>query len=294
VATLPAPTAREPDDLAAIKAQRSGFVVTSYTAVKHARGGFVASASEPRMAGELAPGRTDGSDVLPGGAETGIFLHDLLASVALADLADGPSLEDWQALPATAWLLEKLGQRHARPASHLPLAARLVHQAYTTPVRLGGSGMAGLATAKTALREVEFLFPIPERAHPLLSQAQAGVWKVERGVVKGFVDLLFEHDGRVFVCDWKSDALPSFDQDTLARHCGENYDVQARIYTLATLRLCGITTADAYARRFGGVLFYFLRGLREPNAIHFFTPAWQDVLAWETDMLGQSFWGIAR
>jgi hypothetical protein len=96
------------------------------------------------------------------------------------------------------------------------------------------------------------------------------------------------------VCDWKSDDLPRFDQDTLARHCGENYDVQARIYTIATLRLCGITTADAYARRFGGVLFYFLRGLREPNAIHFFTPAWQDVLAWETDMLGQSFWGIAR
>jgi exodeoxyribonuclease V beta subunit len=154
--------------------------------------------------------------------------------------------------------------------------------------------MTGLATAKTALREVEFLFPIPERTHPLLSQPQAGAWKVERGVVKGFVDLLFEHDGRVFVCDWKSDALPSFDPDTLARHCGENYDVQARIYTIAALRLCGITSADAYGRRFGGVLFSFLRGLGEHSGIHFFTPAWQDVLAWETDMLGPHFWGIAR
>jgi len=286
--------AREPDDVANIKAGRSGFVVTSYTAVKHARGGFVASGNEPRMASEQAPGHTDGSEVLPGGAETGIFLHDVLASVALADLADGPTLEDWQALPSTAWLLEKLCRRHARPASHLPLAARLVHRAYTTPVRLGDLTMTGLATAKTALREVEFLFPIPERTHPLLSQPQAGAWKVERGVVKGFVDLLFEHDGRVFVCDWKSDALPSFDPDTLARHCGENYDVQARIYTLAALRLCGITSADAYGRRFGGVLFSFLRGLGEHSGIHFFTPAWQDVLAWETDMLGPHFWGIAR
>jgi exodeoxyribonuclease V beta subunit len=292
--------AREPDDVAAIKAERSGFVVTSYTAVKHARGGFIASASEPRMAGELALGHSDGSDVLPGGAETGIFLHDVLASVALAELADGPSLEHWQALPATAWLLERLGRRHARPASHLPLAARLVHRAYTTPVRLGASVMAGLATAKTALREVEFLFPIPERAHPLLSKPQAGVWKVERGVVKGFVDLLFEHDGRVFVCDWKSDDLPRFDPDTLLRHCSENYDVQARIYTLATLRLCGITTAATYARRFGGVLFSFLRGLDAPTAtsdatgIHCFTPAWEEILAWETDMLGQPFWGMAR
>ena len=289
--------AREPDDVADIKAGRSGFVVTSYSAVKHARGGFIASASEPRMASEQTLGHSDGSDgseVLPGGAETGIFLHDVLASVALADLADGPTLEDWQALPATAWLLEKLGRRHARPASHLPLAARLVHRAYTTPVRLGDLTMTGLATAKTTLREVEFLFPIPERAHPLLSQPQAGAWTVERGVVKGFMDLLFEHDGRVFVCDWKSDTLPNFDPDTLARHCDENYDVQARIYTLATLRLCGINSAEAYARRFGGVLFSFLRGLGEHTGIHFFTPAWEEVLAWETDMLGQHFWGIAR
>ena len=293
---------REPDDVAAIKAGRSGFVVTSYTAVKHARGGFVASGSEPRMAGELALGHTGGSEALPGGAETGIFLHDVLASVALADLADGPSLEDWLAKPATSWLLEKLGRRHARPASHLPLAARLVHRAYTTPVRLGASVMAGLASAKTALREVEFLFPIPERAHPLLSQPQTGAWKVERGVVKGFVDLLFEHDGHVFVCDWKSDDLPRFDPDALLHHCDENYDVQARIYTIAALRLCGITTADAYARRFGGVLFSFLRGLSErtvaggkdSTGIHFFTPAWEDILAWETDMLGQHFWGISR
>jgi hypothetical protein len=43
-----------------------------------------------------------------------------------------------------------------------------------------------------------------------------------------------------------------------------------------------------------------LRGLRdqpdgsESSGIHFFKPTWKDVLAWETDMLGQQFWGIAR
>jgi exodeoxyribonuclease V beta subunit len=298
VATLPAPTAREPDDLAAIKAQRSGFVVTSYTAVKHAHGGFAAVDSGLRMAGELALGHANGGEVLPGGAETGIFLHDVLATVVLADLVGTPNFTDWFARPAVASLLERMCRRHARPADHLPLAARLVHRAYTTPVRLGDAVIAGLASAKIALREVEFLFPIPEHAHPLLSRRQTGApsWKVERGVVKGFVDLLFEHDGRVFVCDWKSDDLLQFDPDTLARHCGENYDVQARIYTIATLRLCGVTTADDYARRFGGVVYCFLRGLRDhqESGLHFFKPTWEDVLAWENDMLGQQFWGIAR
>jgi exodeoxyribonuclease V beta subunit len=201
-------------------------------------------------------------------------------------------------------MMENMCRRHTRPDSHLPLAARLVHQAYTTPVRLGDTVIAGLASANVALREVEFLFPIPERAHPLLSHSREGAaaWNVERGVVKGFVDLLFEHEGRVFVCDWKSDSLPRFDPETLARHCEGNYDVQTRIYAIATLRLCGIATADDYARRFGGVVFCFLRGLRDPQdsrasegaGSYFFKPAWDDILAWETEMLGQQFWGISR
>jgi exodeoxyribonuclease V beta subunit len=296
--------AREPDDLAAIETSRGGFVVTSYTAVKHARGGYAAVDTGLRMAGELALEPTGGDEVLPGGAETGIFLHDILATVALADLAERPSFSDWFAKPASARMLEKLCRRHTRPASHLPLAGRLVHRAYTTPVRLGDTVIAGLASAKVALREVEFLFPIPERAHPLLAQSREGraAWNVERGVVKGFVDLLFEHEGRVFVCDWKSDSLPRFDPETLARHCEENYDVQTRIYAIATLRQCGISTADDYARRFGGVAFCFLRGLRDPQdsrssagtGSYFFKPAWDDILAWETEMLGQQFWGISR
>ena len=311
--------AREPDDLAAIKAQRSGFAVTSYTAVKHARGEeFTAVETDLRLASELALGNAEGNreadheadnEELPGGAETGIFLHDILATVALADLASTPNFADWYAKPSVARLLEKMGRRHARPAAHVPLAARLVHRAYTAPVRLGGSVIAGLASAPVALREVEFLFPIPESSHPLLSRPQSGTWTVERGVVKGFVDLLFEHDGRVFVCDWKSDALPRFDEDTLARHCQQNYDVQARIYTIAALRLCGIRTPADYGRRFGGVVFCFLRGLDgrheadnsdadksadDSAGIHFLQPTWDDILSWETDMLGQQFWGLSR
>ncbi len=304
-------SAREPDDVAAIKADRSGFLVTSYTTVKHARAGLAAVDADARVAGELAPARVKSEGGLPGGAETGIFLHDMLATVALADLARAPDFSDWFAMPAVARPLEKMRRRHARPADHLPLAAWLVHRAYTAPVRLGGTVIAGLAKAASALREVEFLFPIPEQAHSLLSRPRtdAPAWKVERGVVKGFVDLLFEHEGKVFVCDWKSDDLPSFDPEALARHCGRNYDVQARIYAIAALRMAGITDPADYARRFGGMVFVFLRGLGSQkdggdgdgdgdgdgtDGIHFFKPAWKDILAWETDMLGQRFWGIAR
>jgi exodeoxyribonuclease V beta subunit len=291
----------EPADLATIKSGRSGFLVTSYTAVKRVHGGFAPMDIDVQGDEEIAPIRSDSAEGLPGGADTGIFLHEILATVSLAELAQTTEFTDWIAKPTVAALLERIRRRNARPLSHLPLAAQLVHRAYTARVRLGNTVIPGLASANVALREMEFLFPIPERKHPLLSQTKTDAgeppWKVERGAVKGFVDLLFEHEGCVFVCDWKSDDLPRFDRDTLARHCHENYDVQARIYTIATLRMCGITTPADYAQRFGGVVYCFLRGQSQQDdcaGIHFFKPAWEDILAWETEMLGQQFWGIQQ
>jgi exodeoxyribonuclease V beta subunit len=147
---------------------------------------------------------------------------------------------------------------------------------------------------------MEFLYPMPERGHPLLTTSaareRAQDWKIERGAVKGFIDLLFEHEGRIHVCDWKSDILPGYDAATLARHCEQHYDVQARLYTTAALRFASIATASDYAARFGGVLFCFLRGKNsgDPHqGIHYLKPTWEQILSWETEMLGRPFWGIA-
>jgi exodeoxyribonuclease V beta subunit len=209
------------------------------------------------------------------------------------------------ARPSVARWLDKLRRRHARPESDVEPAARLIHRAYTSPVALGNITLPNLASADVVLREMEFLFPIPEAAHPLLSQAlpTAARWTIERGAVRGFVDFLFEHEGRVVVCDWKSDDLVDFAPSALAEHCREHYEVQARLYILATLRLARITEADSYANRFGGMLFCFLRGLsdaphgsdgRPERGMHFFKPAWSEILDWERALLSPSFWEGVR
>jgi exodeoxyribonuclease V beta subunit len=297
--TMPA----EPADLAAIRRERSGFLVTSYSAVKRARGQLV-----PRRDGDGGVGaelphlhRVQGPDELPGGAKAGVFLHDILATVSLPELAGSPAWRDWFTRPAVAGLLHKLARRHGRRAIEIEPSARLVHLAYTREVRLGDVVVPGLAKAAPALREMEFHFPIPAAAHWLLSQRPASPstppWKIERGVVKGFVDLLFEYGGRVYVCDWKSDTLPAYTPEAVAPHCQEHYDIQSRIYTVATMRLCGIATREEHDRRFGGVFFCFLRGLgvdEGRSGIHFSRPDWDTVLAWERDMLGARFWGGAQ
>jgi exodeoxyribonuclease V beta subunit len=120
-------------------------------------------------------------------------------------------------------------------------------------------------------------------------------WKIERGLVRGFVDFLFAHHGRIYVCDWKGDWLPSWDPELVREHCRRNYEIQARLYTLAALRLADIDGPARFAERFGGVLYCFLRGRRpadEHAGLHFRRPDWETVLAWQAEMLGTEFWGL--
>ena len=294
---------RVPSDVAQIRSRRKGFLVTSYTAVKRARGGLhpVEETAERSSPGEHHAAATRVPEALPGGSATGIFLHELLARVDLGELAARPDFATWFAQPKVARLFERQRRLHGRPAGELGPAGRLVHAAYTTELRAGSGSLAGLARVTSPLRELEFLYPMPEAGHPLLSRRPpAGgerPWRIDRGVVKGFIDLLYQHEGRVFVLDWKSDVLDDYGAHPLASHCAEHYDVQARLYTIAALRLCGIAERLAFENRFGGVIFYFLRG-RQPGderaGIHAVMPAWADVLGWERDMIEQPFWGLGR
>lgn len=92
------------------------------------------------------------------------------------------------------------------------------------------------------------------------------------GMLRGFKDLVFEHDGRYWVMDYKSNALASNDagyhRDTLAAGMAAcRYDVQGAIYMLALHRLLRSRLGAAYEpqAQLGGAIFYFLRGLNNPD-----------------------------
>jgi exodeoxyribonuclease V beta subunit len=298
-AWTPPPALLAPDEgeqaLLQLGQARAGFVVTSYSAVKRRQG------LEPAP-GDPLPGAVDAEeeaappgdaavppDELPRGRRSGSFLHECLEEVALDDLRERPPLDRWSARPEVGALFERLRRRHDQELAHLPHAMRLVHTALTAPVRLGPAMIDGLAAAARSVREMEFLYPIPEAAQ------LPGEWRIERGVVKGFVDLLFEHQGRAYVCDWKGDWLPGWEAAAVAAHSERHYQTQVRLYTLATLRFLGITDQRAHDDRFGGVVYGYLRGMRQDDpaaGVHFQRPAWDEVQQWQRDMLGNGFWRL--
>ena len=287
---------------------RAGFMVTSYSAMRRAHQRFVPAetldaagddASDAAQVAALVRAAAP-ADELPRGRLAGSFLHEIIEDLPLATLERAPALDDWCVLPEVVALFEQMRRRHDQQTAHLAHAQRLVHTALTAPVRLGDTVVPGLGRAAHPTREMEFIYPIPDVRHPEFSPhaapsaADGAPWRIERGVVKGFIDYLFEHEGRIYVCDWKSDGLPSWDPAELAAHCEGHYTVQAELYTVAVVRLLGISDADGFDRRFGGVLYCFLRGMRadDPTAgVYFRRPGWAEVQNGQRAMLDASYWG---
>jgi len=300
----PLPLLRDDDSAAAYAALRSrhaGAIVTSYTRLRGERGGGRASWIE-----QLDERRTEkaveGVDETPrttlrAARTSGVFLHEVLERVPLATLAGSPDLDHWRGLADVSALFDEAIAAHRIDGTQRDHAERLVWTAYTTAVTLpGGDRIHGLAAAARVVREMEFVYPIPEPDHPTLADAPGKApLHVRQGYVRGSLDLAFEHRGLIYFVDWKSDTLASYAPDALGRHVAAHYDEQVKLYALAIVRLLGVRTPTAYAARFGGLLYCFLRGFdAEGFGLWSARPDWSEVLGWDEILRARRNWGAAR
>ncbi|SFH44712.1 exodeoxyribonuclease V subunit beta [Pseudomonas sp. NFACC45] len=97
------------------------------------------------------------------------------------------------------------------------------------------------------------------------------------GMFKGFIDLTFEHDGRYYVADYKSNWLGVDDMAYTAQAMEQSildnrYDLQYVLYLLALHRqLKARLPGYDYDRHVGGALYLFLRGTRSASQGVYFT-----------------------
>jgi exodeoxyribonuclease V beta subunit len=120
-----------------------------------------------------------------------------------------------------------------------------------------------LASRAVDTRDLERLvqaYCLPGHARPPLLAEQLN------GMLRGFIDLVFEHGGRYYVLDWKSNWLgPDADAYTPEAMRGailaHRYDLQFVLYLLALHRQLRARLPDYdYDQHVGGVIYAFLRG----------------------------------
>ena len=100
-----------------------------------------------------------------------------------------------------------------------------------------------------------------------------GIRKIvlDGGYLNGAVDLLFRRNGKLYIADWKSNRITGkadgFDRDGLAGEIARHtYYFQYLIYTVAAMKYLGLhlekeITQEDYEQYFGGVYYFFLRGI---------------------------------
>jgi len=274
------------------------------------------AAPEAAPAVASRPGNAGLLHDFPRGAGPGSFLHSLLewAGQEGFDRAAGhpaelraqvlrrcqlagygrwaAPLQDW----LTYWLVTPLHLGGASAGSAVSVES----------TRSGSSGAGDPPVSPVApseLRsvkvEMEFWFPAPQvplrrlddlvRRHTLAGAARPALSAhTLNGMLKGFIDLVFEHDGRYYVADHKSNWLgPTDAHYTPSRMrqvmLDKRYDLQAVLYVFALHRLLRSRLAHYdYERHVGGALYLFLRGHAAPGqGLHLERPPWTLIEALE-------------
>lgn len=102
----------------------------------------------------------------------------------------------------------------------------------------------------------------------------------DRGFLNGFIDLVFEANGKYFILDWKSNRLGDSDESYTTRRIQEEmihagYTLQYYIYTAALdLHLRRTLPNYNYETHMGGALYLFVRGVNsESRGIFFHKPS---------------------
>ena len=96
---------------------------------------------------------------------------------------------------------------------------------------------------------------------------------IPKGFFRGFLDLLFRHGDYYYVVDWKSNVLnhrvADFDESGITAEMAEaGYFFQYLLYSVVLHRFLRETLGERYSweRNFGGVRYYFLRGIAADGA----------------------------
>jgi exodeoxyribonuclease V beta subunit len=209
----------------------------------------------------------------PRGARAGSALHDMFEHHNFTQQAEEPLAE-----LATTTL-----QRYGFSDEWQPIACQMVNQTLDTALDKTTSIKLRELPNQQRLNELEFCFPLSSLSgkalqqlliehqfaqHEAIAQAiQHLNFKQIRGFLKGFVDLIFEADGRFYLVDYKSNWLGNqyedYGSDAMTEAMAEHsYYLQYLLYVVALHRYLGERLADYhYESHFGEVYYLFIRGM---------------------------------
>ncbi|MCP4750031.1 MAG: exodeoxyribonuclease V subunit beta [Proteobacteria bacterium] len=231
---------------------------------------------------------------LPGGAKTGNCFHEMFEYL---DFQEND--------PETIGELigETLKKYDFEPKWEV-VASRTVQNTLSVPLsfeqRNDGSFSLSQISMQDRISEMEFYFSLRKittrgledviRDHVKQGKGEALLKTVKRldlktigGFMKGYVDLIFRHDGRFYIVDWKTnnlgDAIEDYDPSRLKEYMVDHsFILQYYIYSIALHKMLKLRIKDyRFDTHFGGVFYFFIRGVDASKGVDY--GVYRDALA---------------
>jgi exodeoxyribonuclease V beta subunit len=219
----------------------------------------------------------DNTALFPKGAITGVFFHDVLEHCDFAK-------------PLDHTLVQNTLNEYGFAQSLLPIAVSMLDNCIQTTLPLQSESNFCFAKLplSACLKEMGFYFPLKKIVpNDLLSLFSGSismasyatllanespkklVFSPTQGFLKGFIDLVFEHNDQYFLVDWKTNFLGANPLDYSSANIaqamnGEHYILQYHLYLTALHTYLSQRVKNySYDDHMGQVLYIFLRGLQK-------------------------------
>lgn len=213
----------------------------------------------------------------PKGARPGTLLHSLFETIDFQSAAGEPLAQHIATLLAQDGFDESWAQ----------VLQQQVEAVLDTPLETGFGNPVRLRDLAPERKQVELEFFLPMgrvtapaltalcQQHDPLSRGNKPLsFATVQGMLKGFIDLVFEWQGRWYLLDYKSNHLgmspADYSRPALEQAMVEHrYDLQYQLYSLALHRLLALRLPGYdFDQHFGGVFYLFLRGMPQGGIFH--------------------------
>ncbi len=266
-----------------------GFSISSFSSLAS---GFKDAIEDKLNEEEYPIGATHGDEVeksilnFPKGTVTGNLIHNILEAV---DLSDSTSVSE---------VTRQLGSNSKIEDRWIRVLEEHLIQILDCGLPDAGSLTLNKLSNSRCLKEAEFHFPTRNTSTKALLKTFHKITKTHyqstlpnlenwteyrlNGFLRGFIDLTFEWEDRIYLLDWKSNWLGNqiedYNQEAISQSMAHHsYFLQYHLYTVASLRYLKFRNPDFnYDTQFGGVYYLFIRGMHRDypgNGIYFDRPS---------------------
>ncbi|MCX7871535.1 MAG: PD-(D/E)XK nuclease family protein, partial [bacterium] len=204
---------------------------------------------------------------LPGSVEVGLIFHEIMEEISFEKVDE--ELNNFKNNPEINALIENKIKKFI-PYSYKikeekvePIKQELINIIHCTLNKnLGDNIVLRKISEKNMIKEVQFYY-ILER-------------EKQNYYINGIIDLLFKHNDKYYLLDWKTNKLDSYDKEKIKIEMEDkSYLLQLKIYLISIIKWLSKRIPDFnYEKNFGGIFYLFVRGINEKNndGIFFYKP----------------------